>query len=79
MDNQTFIKALSGVSSTQLKIFDLAAEMIAPEGNLDQQVARSRSVELKEAIKEAEIYAGATRRLRKALGCKLENLPRYHY
>jgi PRTRC genetic system protein C len=54
---------LSRVLARELRVFELAAELVAADGTLDVDAAAQREPELGLAEAEAEAYARATQRL----------------
>jgi PRTRC genetic system protein C len=55
------VAILRQVSEKHLAVFDLAAELVDADGDLDAQEAGARQAEINLAIAEAESYARATR------------------
>lgn len=64
---QSVVAVLRGVPETCLRVFDLAAELIDPDGELDIDRAGARQPEINLAIAEAGAYAHATRQAVEAL------------
>lgn len=61
------VAILRRVPPTRLRVFELAAELVGPDGDLDLDAAVAREPEVNLAIAEAGAYAAATRRAREAL------------
>ncbi|MFN8472809.1 MAG: PRTRC system protein C [Anaerolineae bacterium] len=55
------VEVLRRVPETRLRVFELAAELIDADGELDVDAAGMRQPEINLAIAEAEAYAKATR------------------
>jgi PRTRC genetic system protein C len=55
------VKILRSVPSFQLRVFELAAELVQPDGTLDVDAAGRREPDLALAKAEAEAYARATK------------------
>ena len=61
------VTILSRVPAKQLAVFDLAAQLVDGDGELDAEAAAARQPEVNLAIAEAETYARATRSATEAL------------
>ena len=66
------VEVLRRVPETRLRVFELAAELIDADGELDVDAAGMRQPEINLAIAEAEAYAKATRQAVGALQRLLE-------
>jgi hypothetical protein len=60
-DAPDIVAILRRVPEKRLTVFDLAAELIDPDGEVDAEAAAARQPEVNLAIAEAESYARATR------------------
>ena len=61
------VQILQGVSEKRLAVFELAAELIGPDGEVGVEAAADRQPEVNLAIAEAQGYAQATDRAVEAL------------
>jgi PRTRC genetic system protein C len=61
------VEILQGVPEKRLRVFELAAELIDDQGELDVDRAARRKPEINLAIAEAETYAKATTRASEAI------------
>ena len=61
------VRVLRCVPPTHLRVFDLAAELLDAEGELDMAAAGPRQPEIQLAVTEAEAYAKATQQALRAL------------
>jgi PRTRC genetic system protein C len=66
-DQADIVKILRQVPAKRLAVFDLATELIDPDGELDAEAAAARQPEVNLAIAEAETYARASRSAVEAL------------
>lgn len=64
------VAALREVPSRELLVFDLASELLDPQGELDLDAATRRRPEVHLALAEAQACARATKQAREAL-CRL--------
>src|SRR5688572_15827979 len=60
-DQVDIVTILRRVPAKQLAVFDLAAQLVDGDGELDAEAAAARQPEVNLAIAEAEAYARATR------------------
>ncbi|MHB1413978.1 MAG: PRTRC system protein C [Chloroflexota bacterium] len=58
---------LRRVPEKRLAVFDLATELLGPEGEIDPEAAAAREPQINLALAEAESYARATRQAVEAL------------
>jgi PRTRC genetic system protein C len=61
IDRPDIVAILRRVPNKRLAVFDLAAELVDADGELDAETAATRQLEINLAIAEAESYARATR------------------
>jgi PRTRC genetic system protein C len=66
-DRLDVLTILRGVPERRLAVFDLAAELVDAQGEIDGDAAATRQPEINLAIVEAETYARATRSAVEAL------------
>ena len=66
-DSLDILSVLRRVPVTRLRVFELAAELIAPDGEVDFDAAVARQPEVDLAVAEAGAYGAATRRAREAI------------
>jgi uncharacterized tellurite resistance protein B-like protein len=57
------VASLKTVPETRLRIVELAWELAAPDGTLDELKAVPRMAEVRDACQEAEDYGEATKKL----------------
>ena len=62
------VAVLRRVPEKRLRVFELAAELLGPDGEVDVDAAAARQPEINLAIAEAEAYARATAQAVAALG-----------
>ena len=74
MDNLTLADLLAETPPVDLRIIELTAELIRPDGSLDLDAAAARQQEMETACAQAQDYASATGRLWEALRWKLQPL-----
>ena len=72
MDNTTFVKLLTSVPPTRLRLLDLAADLMGPGGEVDLDAAAPLQYEIEVACGEAENHARATSRLAETLRWKAQ-------
>jgi PRTRC genetic system protein C len=66
-DQADVVTILRRVPATRLAVFDLAAQLVNPDGEIDAEATAARQPEVNLAIAEAETYARATRSAVEAL------------
>ena len=66
-DRPSVVSILRDLPATHLAVFDLAAELLDVQGDLDIDAAADRQPEINLALAEADAYASATRRAVQAL------------
>ena len=71
MDTRTFAGLLATTPPVNLRIIELTAELIRPDGALDLNAAAARQKDVETACAQAQDYASATERLREALRWQL--------
>ena len=72
LDPQSLAALLSSVPPTRLRIIELQAELIQPDGSLDLDAAARRQPKVELACSEAQEYARSTKRMLEALRCRLQ-------
>ena len=61
------VAILKTVPETRLRIIELAWELAAPDGSLDEMKAVPRMGEIRDACQQAEDYGAATKKLARNL------------
>ena len=67
MTPNDLVVSLRTVPEARLRITELAWEMAAPDGTLDETKAVPRMAEIRDACQQAEDYANATKKLAESL------------
>ncbi len=71
MDNRTFAGLLAATPPAGLRVIELTAELIRPDGYFDLDAAAARQPDVEMACAQAQDYAAATGRLLEAMRWKL--------
>jgi len=64
------VEILKGVPECRLRLIEISWKLVGDEGKIDHHLLAFHSKEIKEAIKEAEMYQKATR---EAVKCLMEH------
>ena len=67
MEPADLVAILKTVPEARLRIIELAWELAAPDGTLDEMKAAPRMGEIRDACQEAEDYGAATKKLARNL------------